>query len=120
MVKNKTITLFFKRKNEKQQVEGIDDEIQESKRQKGSTSEPVIGPDTCNEQPTRTYYPKNSVKKKKIRSRPSTENFLASLLTMTTLVTKQPCHISVNSARPNARSKATAPPRLQQKHTQQK
>ena len=51
MVKNKTITSFFKRKNEEQQVEGIDDEIQESKRQKGSTSEPVIGPDTCNEQP---------------------------------------------------------------------
>ncbi|PWA71855.1 Dimer domain-containing protein [Artemisia annua] len=42
MVKNKTITSFFKRKNEEQQVEGIDDEIQESKRQKGSTSEPEI------------------------------------------------------------------------------
>lgn len=52
MVKNKTITSFFKRKNEEQQVEGIDDEIQESKHQKGSTSEPVIGPDTCNEQPS--------------------------------------------------------------------
>jgi len=49
MVKNKTITSFFKRKNEEQQV-GVDDEVQESKRQKGSTSEPVIGPDTCNEQ----------------------------------------------------------------------
>jgi hypothetical protein len=52
MVKNKTITSFFKRKNEEQQVEGIDVEIQESKRQKDSTSEPVIGPDTCNEQPS--------------------------------------------------------------------
>ena len=52
MVKNKTITSFFKRKNEEQQVEGIDVESQESKRQKGSTSEPVIGPDTCNEQPS--------------------------------------------------------------------
>ena len=61
MVKNKTITSFFKRKNEEQQVEGStseqvkernNDEIQESKRQKGSTSEPVSGPDTCNEQPS--------------------------------------------------------------------
>ncbi|PWA44518.1 RNA-directed DNA polymerase, eukaryota, Reverse transcriptase zinc-binding domain protein [Artemisia annua] len=52
MVKNKTITSFFKRTNEEQQVEGIDDEIQESKRQKGSTSEPVIGPAACNEQPS--------------------------------------------------------------------
>ncbi|PWA75454.1 D-isomer specific 2-hydroxyacid dehydrogenase, NAD-binding [Artemisia annua] len=41
MVKHKTITLFFKRTNEEQQVEGNDDEIQESKRQNGSTSEPV-------------------------------------------------------------------------------
>ena len=39
MVKNKTITSFFKRKNEEQQVEGIDVESQESKRQKGSTSD---------------------------------------------------------------------------------
>ncbi|PWA95038.1 proteasome subunit alpha type-5 [Artemisia annua] len=52
MVKNKTITSFFKRTNEEQQVEGIDDEIQESKRQKGSTSEPVISPVACNEQPS--------------------------------------------------------------------
>ncbi|PWA46679.1 hypothetical protein CTI12_AA503670 [Artemisia annua] len=52
MVKNKTITSFFKRTNEEQQVEGIDDEIQESKCQKGSTSDPVIGPAACNEQPS--------------------------------------------------------------------
>nr|XP_043606708.1 uncharacterized protein LOC122578746 [Erigeron canadensis] len=41
-MKNKTITSFFKRKNQEEQVEGIDDEEQqESKRQKASTSEPV-------------------------------------------------------------------------------
>nr|XP_043620074.1 uncharacterized protein LOC122591914 [Erigeron canadensis] len=50
-MKNKTITLFFKRKNQEKQVEGTDDEEQqESKRQKASTSEPVIGLDTCNQQ----------------------------------------------------------------------
>ncbi|PWA48476.1 hypothetical protein CTI12_AA490610 [Artemisia annua] len=78
MVKNKTITSFFKRTNEEQQVEGIDDEIQESKRQKGSTSEPVISP--VSTATTERGFSEMKIFKNRLRNKMSDENLANSMV----------------------------------------